>query len=357
MTRNAQVSCSGILDRRAFLGCAAAGAAAALLGEAAFGADGAAREPDMRSIAAHVLPAVVRLRMVKEQGSSWASATIINPVGGIERWLPPGTILLASAGHNFADWHPRASAYVHVFRDHDPQTLRPRRYEELRAELLIHNRPDPRKADVALLAIQAAPGAVYPQASVAHPERPNAFGDHCLFIGCVGEEAPSWHPTRVLSVTERSATHSARVNTPGAPAMGQSGGGLFAADGVLIGITSGVSRVPLDIVDFKVAGIERIVAASVEEAKAKLNALVPDWTKTGSRASFVPAADIHALALEYCSGRQRQMAAIREAEARIDRIEQHLRSAEMPEMRRRELLDDFGEVARRCRRSFEDAKP
>ena len=86
--------------------------------------------------------------------------------------------------------------------------------------------------DVALVAIRAnCPLTLAPVAPPGYQPRP---GDRVFSVGCDQGAAPSLRDSRITALNKY--TGPPNIESSGQPVIGRSGGGLFSADGMLIGV-------------------------------------------------------------------------------------------------------------------------
>ena len=164
---------------------------------------------DPRSRAMH---ATVRLRIEDPKGNSFGTGTIIDMHGD--------EALIVTCGHIFRDSGGRGKIIVDLFA---PGAKGP-----VYGQLIGYNLEE----DVALVAIR-------PSVKVASvPVPPKTYqvrvGDRAFSIGCDHGNNPTLHETSVTAINKYVMPPN--IVAAGEPAIGRSGGGLFSADGRLIGV-------------------------------------------------------------------------------------------------------------------------
>ena len=162
---------------------------------------------------AQLLAASVRLRIADADGHSCGSGTIIDA-------RPGGEALILTCGHIFRDSKGQGKIEVDLFGP-TPATRVPGR-------LLAYDL----KRDVGLVAIQP-PGQVT-VARVAPPGYTARAGDPVASVGCNNGEDPTVQRSRINSLDRFLGPPNVQV--AGQPIIGRSGGGLFSADGLVIGV-------------------------------------------------------------------------------------------------------------------------
>jgi thiol-disulfide isomerase/thioredoxin len=168
---------------------------------------------DLESLAQAALQATVRLRVEDDGGQSWGTGTIID-VHGSEA-------LVVTCGHLFRESRGRGKITAELFT--------PGAKEPLPGELIAY---DADERDIGLVSIRLDM-PVQP-VRVAAAGRQGAKGDRVFSIGCNHGEAPTIRHSHVTAVNKYVGP--ANIEVAGEPVDGRSGGGLFAADGTLIGI-------------------------------------------------------------------------------------------------------------------------
>ena len=171
---------------------------------------GGAEDPKARAMAA-----TVRLCIEDAGGRSFGTGTIID--------VYEGEALVMTCGHLFRESQGRGPMSVEVF---PPGAANPVRGQVL--SLLMYDL----EQDVALLAIRPnCPVTPAPVAPADYQPRP---GDRVFSIGCDQGAAPSLRDSQVTALNKYKGPPN--IESAGQPVIGRSGGGLFSADGHLIGI-------------------------------------------------------------------------------------------------------------------------
>jgi thiol-disulfide isomerase/thioredoxin len=177
---------------------------------------------------ADMLAASVRLRVEDPQGHSCGSGTIIDA-------LPGGEALVLTCGHLFRDSQGQGKVEVDVFGP-APATHVPGRVISYDLD-----------RDVALVAFR--PQGAVTVARVAPRGYPIQRGNEVTSVGCDQGADPTVQHSRindvdkVLDAVEQRLGHKIQephspwnVDIAGQPVVGRSGGGLFSADGEVIGV-------------------------------------------------------------------------------------------------------------------------
>ena len=161
---------------------------------------------------ANLIAASVRIRVQDPTGQSCGTGTIIDARKG---WA-----LVLTCGHIFRDFDGKGRMEIDLFGAGGPH----------RAEgtLVSYNI----KRDIGLL-IFKTPGPVQ-VARVAPPNKRIAIGDAVINVGCNNGDAPTARRTRIASMNKYLGP--ANIQAGGLPVEGRSGGGLFSADGLVIGV-------------------------------------------------------------------------------------------------------------------------
>ncbi len=156
--------------------------------------------------------ATVRLKVEDATGNSFGTGTIIDAHGD--------EALVMTCGHIFRDSGGRGRITVDLFA---PGARGP-----VAGELISYDL----KQDIGLVAIR--PGiqiTPVPVAAATYQVRP---GDPAFSIGCDRGEQASIRESRVTAINKYLGP--ANITAAGEPVIGRSGGGLFSADGQLIGV-------------------------------------------------------------------------------------------------------------------------
>jgi thiol-disulfide isomerase/thioredoxin len=162
---------------------------------------------------ATLLAASVRLRIEDPDGHSCGSGTIIDA-------NPGGEALILTCGHLFRDSKGAGRIEVDLW---SPTPL-----THLPGRLIAYDL----KRDVGLVAFRPpCPVAVARVAPAGYPVRP---GDLVASVGCNNGDDPTVQHSRVISLDRFLGPPNVQVE--GQPIVGRSGGGLFSADGLVIGV-------------------------------------------------------------------------------------------------------------------------
>jgi len=167
-----------------------------------------------------LISSTVRLRIEDAGGHSCGSGTIIDARNG--------EALVLTCGHLFRDSQGKGRIEVDVFGPGPMQGLPGR---------LIHY--DLEK-DLGLLSIRV-PGPVR-AARLAPRGHQVAKGTKVLSVGCNNGSPPTARPSHVTAIDKFLGPSN--IVASGLPVQGRSGGGLFSADGLLIGVCN--AAVPTD---------------------------------------------------------------------------------------------------------------
>lgn len=160
----------------------------------------------------HLIAATVRLRIEDGSGRSCGSGTIIDS--------REGEALILTCGHIFRDSKGKGRIEVDLFG--------PTPANGIPGQLLHYDL----QSDIGLLTIRV-PGPVQ-AARVAPPGYRVAKGDAVINVGCNNGQQPTARPSRVSAVDKFLGPPNLVVS--GLPVQGRSGGGLFSADGLVIGV-------------------------------------------------------------------------------------------------------------------------
>jgi thiol-disulfide isomerase/thioredoxin len=184
--------------------------------------------PDAKLIAASV-----RLRIEDPNGNSCGSGTIIDTRGG--------DALVLTCAHVFRDSQGKGKIDVDLFGPYAGQRVA--------GQLISYDL----KRDVALVFFRA-PGPIA-AARLAPPGYQVHKGDKVASVGCDSGKDPAAHYSYVTSLNRYAGPPNLQV--AGQPTEGRSGGGLFTADGLVIGVCN--ARDPQDQEGF-FAALETICA-------------------------------------------------------------------------------------------------
>jgi thiol-disulfide isomerase/thioredoxin len=160
---------------------------------------------------ARAMAAAVRLKVIDAQGQSIGSGTIID-VHGDEA-------LVVTCGHIFRESQGKGKVAVDVFHP-TPRTLE--------GKLVDFDL----KRDIALVSITPGAGAI--AAPVAPTGTNTRKADTAFSIGCDKGDDPTLRPTRISGLNRYQGPPN--IEAQGQPVDGRSGGGLFSAEGYLIGV-------------------------------------------------------------------------------------------------------------------------
>lgn len=163
-------------------------------------------------IAAQLLAASVRLKISDPNGNSYGSGTIVD-VRGDEA-------LVVTCGHIFRDSQGQGKVVIDMFGAGAPHGLSGR---VIGYDL---------KSDVGLVSFR--PGCPVRTARLASTSYQVRRNDPVVSIGCNNGSEPSVRSSRVTSLDKFLGPPNIQV--AGQPVQGRSGGGLFSADGRVIGI-------------------------------------------------------------------------------------------------------------------------
>lgn len=170
---------------------------------------------DPRAAAERALRSTVRLRIEDGSGTSVASGTIID-VHGDEA-------LVVTCGHVFRDLRRGGRIWVDLFL--------PGANQPVAGQLLDFDL----QRDIGVISIR--PGMAVQAARVGSVAFRPANGEQVFSIGCDRGAAPSIRGSRVTGIDRYQGRPN--IEIAGQPVVGRSGGGLFTADGLLIGVCNG----------------------------------------------------------------------------------------------------------------------
>ena len=159
-----------------------------------------------------VLQATARLRVGDAAGASWGTGTVID--------CRQGEALILTCGHIFRDSQGKGRIEVDLFAPGSPRGIA--------GQVVAWDL----RRDLALVSVFT--DAAVEAARVGGTEQRTRPGDIVLTVGCDGGADPTIHNTRVTAVDKYLG--AANIQVAGQPVQGRSGGGLFAADGTLIGV-------------------------------------------------------------------------------------------------------------------------
>jgi hypothetical protein len=180
-----------------------------------FGAPATSSQSEASSPQQRALAATVRLKVEDPQGVSFGTGTIIDSM--------KDEALVVTCGHIFRESKGQGKIWVDL---HVPGVRQPVPGQLISFDLT---------RDIALVSIR--PGVPVTPVDVASDPRKIVEGTRVFSIGCDGGREPTLHENRILAVDKYVGSPNYTVG--GAPVQGRSGGGLFTADGQLIGICNG----------------------------------------------------------------------------------------------------------------------
>lgn len=175
-----------------------------------------------------------RLKIEDANGSSYGTGTIIDTRGD--------QALILTCGHIFRDSQGQGTILVDLFV--------PGAAEKIPGRLVSYDL----KRDVALVSVR--PGVRVTPARVAPDGYHSRVGDRVVTVGCNNGGEPTVEESQVIAVDK--FVGPANVQVAGQPVQGRSGGGLFTADGMVIGVCNAAD--PTDN-----AGLYAAAAAVQEE--------------------------------------------------------------------------------------------
>jgi hypothetical protein len=159
-----------------------------------------------------LLAATARLRVEDAGGVCRGTGTVID--------CRQGEALILTCGHIFRDSQGKGRIEVDLFAPQAPRAVAGQliAWDLTRDLALVSIFTD--------VAVEAAP--------VGDAARRPTPGEPVLSVGCDGGADPTVHRSRITGVDKYLGP--ANVQVAGQPVQGRSGGGLFAADGTLIGV-------------------------------------------------------------------------------------------------------------------------
>jgi S1-C subfamily serine protease len=218
------------------------------------GLDGAGVSEESEKLQARLVAASVRLRIKDAQGQSCGSGTIID--------ARKGEALILTCGHLFRDSQGKGPIEVDVFG--------PAPAERLPGQLIHYDL----ERDLGLVSIKL-PGPVTVARLAPHGFQ-IAKGAKVIHVGCNNGAAPTVRTGHVTSLNRFAGPPNVEVS--GIPVQGRSGGGLFTADGALIGVCN--AAIPTDN-----EGLYAALGAIQSELDGQRLAFVHDQTPSGSESS------------------------------------------------------------------------
>lgn len=173
----------------------------------------AVADPGQRAaLEGRLVAATARLRVEGAGGVSLGTGTVID--------CREGEALILTCGHIFRESAGSGRVEVDLF---GPQGERGLAGQVIAWDL---------KRDLGLVSIFT--DAPIDPIRVGGTDRSSNVGDAVLTVGCDGGQDPTVHHSRVTAVDKYLGP--ANVQVAGQPVQGRSGGGLFGADGTLIGV-------------------------------------------------------------------------------------------------------------------------
>ena len=167
---------------------------------------------DLNALRAKALASTVRLEINDRGGSSFGTGTIIDVDGD--------NALVLTCGHVFRNVDKRAPIKVTLYDRATPENVEGR---------LVGFDLD---RDIGLVSIRTQRRvAAIPVAPVGYRV---AKGQSVISVGCNHGAAPTVEVTRVTNLNKYQGP--ANLQTAGMPVQGRSGGGLFSADGYVVGV-------------------------------------------------------------------------------------------------------------------------
>ncbi len=160
------------------------------------------------------LAATVRLKIEDESGHSYGTGTVVD-VHGQEA-------LVLTCGHIFRDSQGRGKIHVHLFAAPNVAPV---------SGTLVAYDLD---RDLGLVSFHFEPAVRVASARVGSTAQRMARGDRVFSVGCDRGGEPSVLQGRIKDLNRYLGPENLVVE--GTPVDGRSGGGLFAADGTLIGV-------------------------------------------------------------------------------------------------------------------------
>ena len=157
--------------------------------------------------------ATVRLKVEDPRGYSFGTGTIIDTHNE--------EALVLTCGHIFRDSGGKGRIHVDLFVNGTPRTVP--------GELVMY---DAKKADIGIVAIR--PGMKVARTPVAPDGYRISPGASVFTIGCNNGKPPTLQRSRITHINRYVGPPN--VEVAGMPVNGRSGGGLFSADGLLIGV-------------------------------------------------------------------------------------------------------------------------
>ena len=176
--------------------------------------------PTQSSAQSRAFAASVRIKVDDANGHSFGTGTIID--------VHDRDALVLTCGHIFRTSRGQGKIHVDVFVDGKPQTLT--------GELIAFEAD---RQDIGLISIK--PSFPVTAAPIATSAARPTVGDTVFTIGCDHGADPSLQSSRITAINRYVGP--ANIEVAGQPVNGRSGGGLFAADGRLIGVCNAADDV------------------------------------------------------------------------------------------------------------------
>lgn len=165
-----------------------------------------------------LIAATVRLRIEDSTGHSCGTGTIID--------ARQGEAIILTCGHIFRDYKGRGRILVDLF---GPYPVR-----QVTGQLWSYDLDN----DIGLIVIRA-PGQLI-AAPVAPAGYPIKVGDSVVNVGCNNGDDPTARHSQVTSLDRYLGP--ANIEVAGQPVEGRSGGGLFSAEGYVIGVCNAADK-------------------------------------------------------------------------------------------------------------------
>lgn len=183
------------------------------------------------------LSASVRLRINDPTGLSTGTGTIID--------TGDGEALILTCGHIFEKSQGQGSVEIELFldpapnSDGNPGSLAPRRSVKVQGKCSHYDRQT-REDDIAFVKFKLPP-TVEMRAVPMAPQDNLRVGQALVSVGCDGGSPPTIRQHRIMSLdksftAEQNLNQFNYIQVSGAPTQGRSGGGLFCAEGYLVGV-------------------------------------------------------------------------------------------------------------------------
>lgn len=173
-----------------------------------------APQPSTQDVVQRAAAATVRIRVDEGNTTAFGTGTIVD-VHGEEA-------LVLTCGHLFRDMKPGSQLTIDLFAG-TPQEI------NVAAQLIDFQAEE---TDIGLISFRL-PVRVEPVPIIPRGEQPQA-GQPAFSFGCDHGQDPTRRDTRIRQINRYIG--AANIEIAGAPAVGRSGGGLFDAQGRLIGV-------------------------------------------------------------------------------------------------------------------------